>query len=328
MDYSKLKRIPLLQIPPFQIPLYRLSFYTFALIAGLYIFTPNLFSGQFNGFDIGQSPLIPLNEIRHGGPPKDGIPAIDEPEFISADAADFLQKTDRIVGTVTKEGAKAYPIRILNWHEIVNDGDTVISYCPLCGTAMAFKSAPADFGVSGLLYNSDMLLYDRKTESLWSQILGKAISGERKGELLETIPVENTSWENWLNLHPNTQVLSENTGYRRNYSASPYAGYESSKSLYFPVSGQNQRYHPKEKVIGLNINGTFKAYPFSELDKSKNNIVRDKLDGKEIEIIFNAQHRSGTVRLKSGEVLPSLISYWFAWYAFHPDTLIYNAEKN
>jgi len=303
--------------------LFRLAVYLFIVPGANYLLTSGVFSAQYNNFNMGQTPLIPLSEIHHGGPPKDGIPSIDHPVFINASAARYLLNHDRVIGLHGKNGAKAYPIRILNWHEIVNDGDVVVSYCPLCGTGMAFNSPAADFGVSGLLYNSDMLLYDRETESLWSQILGKAISGQRKGESLKMLVVENTSWQNWLHKHPNTQVLSNKTGFSRNYSKSPYGSYESNKSLFFPVRHQSRRYHPKEKVIGLELNGLFKAYPFIELDKSKTNVIHDNIEGQAIEVHFNSQHRSGFIRLNSGEILPTLTSYWFAWYAFHPETEVY-----
>ena len=309
----------------------RLIFYPLTLLFGFYILNPGVFSGQYssqyNGFDISHTALVPITEIHHGGPPRDGIPSIDNPLFIPESEAGYLSLNDRVIGLITQSGPKAYPIRILNWHEIINDGDVVISYCPLCGTGMAFKSPMANFGVSGLLYNSDMLLYDRETDSLWSQIPGKAISGKRKGESLKMLAAENTSWEYWQNQHPDTQVLSDKTGFSRNYSQSPYGNYESNESLYFPVSAKNPRFHPKEKVIGIELNGHYKAYAFIELDKSGGSVIQDKIGEHTIEVHFNSQHRSGFIRLSSGETLPSLTSYWFAWYAFHPETDIYSFKK-
>jgi len=305
------------------------------------IYTPETFPGEFsespskrfNGFVLGQSPLIPANEIHHGGPPRDGIPSIDQPKFINTEMADYLHDTDRVLGIRVNNTPKAYPVSILNWHEIVNDGDTLISYCPLCGTGMAFNTEAANFGVSGLLYNSDMLLYDRKTKSLWSQIPGKAISGERKGESLEMLAVENTSWQHWRNLHPDTLVLSRNTGFNRDYANSPYGNYATNGALYFPVSARSRQYHPKEKVTGIELNDIYKAYPFSELAKNRRGlnplqvsevvIVKDKIAEENIEIHFYPQHQSATVRSSSGKTLPSLTSYWFAWFAFHPQTKIY-----
>ncbi|RDH81498.1 MAG: hypothetical protein DIZ80_15575 [endosymbiont of Galathealinum brachiosum] len=305
----------------------RLIFYPVTVLIGFYILSPGVFSGQYNDFDISTGALVPKSEIHHGGPPRDGIPSIDKPLFIPAAEVNFLSGNDRVIGLITQSGPKAYPIRILNWHEIINDGDVVVSYCPLCGTGMAFKSPGANFGVSGLLYNSDMLLYDRETESLWSQIMGQAISGKRKGESLKMLVADNTSWENWQYRYPATHVLSDKTGFSRDYRRSPYGSYASNESLYFPVSTKSPRFHPKEKVIGLELNGHYKAYAFIELDKSGGKIIRDKIAGRDIEVHFNSQHRSGFIRLNSGETLPSLTSYWFAWYAFHPETEIYTAEN-
>ncbi|MES9860025.1 MAG: DUF3179 domain-containing (seleno)protein, partial [Candidatus Thiodiazotropha sp. 4PDIVS1] len=160
---------------------------TLLLISGLFSlvlsdvsFTADIYK---NGFDL-SSASIKVSEVLSGGPPRDGIPAIDQPEFVSSDEADFLTPDDRILGVVRNGVAKAYPISILNWHEIVNDvfddEPVVITFCPLCGTGMAFEAMidrqTLTFGVSGLLYNSDVLLYDRHSESLWSQIMKQSIS--------------------------------------------------------------------------------------------------------------------------------------------------------
>ena len=139
-----------------------------------------------NGFNL-TNLLIPSNEIKHGGPPRDGIPAINQPKYAKADATDFLHDDDYVLGVYQNDIAKAYPIRILNYHEIVNDlfDETAIAitYCPLCGSGVAILAdidgTRFSFGVSGLLYNSDVLLYDRETESLWSQLMGKAVSGSQ-----------------------------------------------------------------------------------------------------------------------------------------------------
>ena len=180
-----------------------------------------------NGFDLDQ-PLVAEDQIQRGGPPRDGIPSIDAPNFIDAADADFLKADDRVLGLVINKEARAYPLSILNWHEIVNDkfaGQAVIiSFCPLCGTGMAFEPEPpvSEFGVSGLLYNSDVLLYDRETGSLWSQIMAKAINGPLKGKILKQIPLTHTSWQDWKTKHPDSRVLSKDTGYKRVYSKSPY----------------------------------------------------------------------------------------------------------
>ena len=288
--------------------------------------------GGYNGFDLTKTD-IPLAEILHGGPARDGIPAIDEPHFLTAQKVDFLSSEDRILGLEMGGEIKAYPIRILNWHEIVNDrvdGKSVlVSYCPLCGTGMAFTAARAGlnkgFGVSGLLYNSDMLLYDRETESLWSQILGRAVSGPRRGESLKQLPLEHTSWQDWLKRHPDTQVLSTRTGHFRDYTASPYAGYEQSEDLYFSVRNRDRRHHPKARVIGLVIEGKSRVWPYKELAKSELPI-NEVLAGKSIRVHFDKRFGRAWITDENGKDLPTTSGFWFAWMAFHPDSSVYSIE--
>ncbi len=290
-------------------------------------------AGAMNGFDLSGG-LLPENEIHQGGPPRDGIPSLDEPKFITAAADNFLKPGDRVLGIVYKGETRAYPISILNWHEIVNDriqGDPVaITYCPLCGTGLAYRGEvdgkATHFGVSGLLYNSDVLLYDRETESLWSQILSKAVTGPMKGQLLKDLPVWHTSWKAWVKKHPNTTVLSIDTGFNRDYSRSPYAGYGDSKQVYFPVSAKNHAYHPKERVLGVTIGDQFKAYPFIELARLKTSQLTDKFAGNQLTIDFDFENRDGTVTDQNGKVLSAINGFWFAWYAFHPDTEIFKAK--
>jgi hypothetical protein len=289
---------------------------------------------SLNGFEI-VDPLVSAEQIIHGGPPRDGIPAIDSPVFVTAEAAGFLKPDDRILGVYRNGVAKAYAVRILNYHEIVNDtfGDdrVVITFCPLCGTGMAFEAVVAGvdrtFGVSGLLYNSDMLLYDRQSMSLWSQISKKAINGPLKGKQLRHIPTSNTTWADWLQRYPATLVLSTKTGYSRNYNVSPYPGYTISDQIMFPVSATAARYHPKELVVGLEINQHFKAYPFVELAMSGTDRLSDVVGNVKVQVIYDAQNRSARVLDSDGRELPSVISYWFAWIAFHPESEVFVVER-
>ncbi len=285
-----------------------------------------------NGFDLGNS-AIPVEQIRHGGPPRDGIPSIDDPIFGTADQARFLRHDDRILGIARNGIAKAYPIRILNWHEVVNDRfgaeAIAVTYCPLCGTGMSFKAEVAgqerDFGVSGLLYNSDVLLYDRASESLWSQIASRAVSGPLVGTRLEMIATSHTSWADWRSRHPDTLVLSTDTGYRRDYGRDPYADYETDVRVMFPVGHTDPRYHPKEWVIGLNLDGATKAYPFTELSQAATPLT-DRVGGQQITVEFDAEHRTGRVRVADGGELPTVMAFWFAWAAFNPDTEVFVAS--
>ncbi len=274
--------------------------------------------------------IIPLNEIKDGGPPKDGIPSIDAAKFLKATEA-VLDQNDRILGVYINGIAKAYPINILNYHEIVNDhfGDrpVVITYCPLCGSGIAFdalvKGKPKTFGVSGLLYNSDVLLYDRETESLWSQLKYQAVAGPLVGESLKMLNTANTTWKSWKEKYPNTLVLSEETGFKRDYSRNPYPGYEDSPGIYFSVSYQDTRFHPKETVIGVEINEKFKAYAFSELEKLKGKDLNDSFQGKKLTIKYKPSSKSAEIFDAEGNPIPAVTNFWFAWFAFHPDTEVY-----
>ena len=286
-----------------------------------------------NGFEL-EGALIPVNEILLGGPPRDGIPAINHPKFEQADTAGWLSDDDRVLGLVVDGHAKAYPIKILDWHEIVNDSvgsqHFAVTYCPLCGTGVVFAANIADtalvFGVSGLLYNSDVLLYDRNSESLWSQLMGKAIAGKLKGTLLTQLPVEHTSWKDWQTRNKETVVLSRDTGAGRDYGRSPYSGYEKTRRLYFNVSNKSPNsYHPKERVIGVEVDGVYKAYPISELSGNGLSRFEDQLNGKRLVIHWNEDAQSGRITDSGGEQLPAISSFWFAWYTFHPDTQIFQA---
>jgi hypothetical protein len=281
-----------------------------------------------NGFDVSNA-TIPVAEILPGGPPRDGIPALDEPVFLAARDAGFLSPTDRVIGIVRAGEARAYPIAILNWHEIVNDRigaeAVAVTYCPLCGTGMIFSAGDdLSFGVSGLLYNSDVLMYDRETESLWSQLKMEAVTGSRRGQTLDLLPASHTTWSDWVARHPDTRVLSDRTGFDRDYSLDPYAEYRQSSHLYFPVSGDDGRYHPKEQVIGVTLGGESFAWPFVELSRSTG-AVKDRIAGQVVEVRFDSAARTGAVFTQAGEEIPSTIAYWFAWISFYPESRVYRA---
>lgn len=285
-----------------------------------------------NGFDVRKA-LVPQDEIVEGGPPRDGIPALMAPHFVTAADATFLRADDSVLGVSLHAAAKAYPVRILNWHEIVNDeiaGQPVaVSFCPLCGTGAAFyaqaQGRRLTFGVSGLLYNSNLLLYDKETQSLWSQLMNKAISGPLKGTLLVSLPVTQTTWKAWRQAHPDTLVLSEHTGYRRDYAFDPYADYMSSAMLMFRVSKESHRFQPKEWVLGVAANGAYKAYPFTELAKA-GTVLHDHVGGQPVEIRFDPVARSAQA-FSAGKPYPGQTAYWFAWFAFHPTTEVFQVSK-
>lgn len=238
--------------------------------------------------------LVPIEEVLDGGPGKDGIPSIDDPQFTDAlNAASFLADHDLVVGIKIGDQTKAYPHLILDWHEIVNDSLNgqyfSLNYCPLTGTAFAWnrniKGNVTTFGVSGLLYNSNLIPYDRETDSEWSQLLLTSIHGENKGEEAELIQVIETSWRTWRQMYPNTQVMNTNTGFERRYGLYPYGDYLTNNSLIFPVNPLNDLYHKKERFLGV-LQGQFlKAYRFSAVNHSPIEVRPDIFAGVPLVIV-------------------------------------------
>lgn len=192
---------------------------------------------------------------------------------------------------------------------------------------MVFSAPDGDgqgFGVSGLLYNSDMLLYDRRTASLWSQILAEAVSGPRTGEKLLVVPALHTNWSGWRREHPHTRVLSRDTGHLRDYGADPYRGYERSPAIFFSVEhADSSERDPKQRVLGLVAGGAAKAYPLAELAATGADRIADTVGASEIVIRYDKEANAAWAESATGRRLPTIMAFWFAWYAFHPDTQVY-----
>ena len=302
MHAHSLGKLHFLTFPSLHRPGLPLVFYQVCLFELLSIFV--LFgtaSASYNGLQI-EPHSVPLEEIALGGPPRDGIPALLSPKFIPSQEVDFLSSEDRVLGIQSTHQAKAYPIAILNWHEIVNDilegTPVVITYCPLCGTGMGFQRTVSNrlltFGVSGLLYQSDVLMYDHQTKSLWSQIARQAVTGQSLGEHLEPIFLEHTTWKAWRKRHPHTLVLSRQTGYPRDYSRDPYKNYALTDTLMFSPARQDNRLSPKQWILGVEIGGKFKAYSFSTLERLDQDFP-DTFNGKNYVVCWDSQTRSAKV---------------------------------
>lgn len=276
----------------------------------------------------GRKHIIPLNKLLSGGPGKDGIPSIDNPKFESLEKADkWLDDEDVIFGVNIDGVQRAYPQRILNWHEIVNDNingkPITVTFCPLCGSALAFDGTingrAVEFGVSGKLYNSDLVMYDRLTDTYWGQISGKAIVGELVGMRLTKVPVDTLMWRDWKNQFPNTEVLSRSTGFVRDYNRYPYGDYETNSRIIFPVDNRDSRLHEKAVIYGIEIDGRFKAYPIDKLSER----VEDDFAGINLEITNN----NGIVKFvnkDTGEEIIPARTFWFGWVAIHPDTELFS----
>jgi len=298
----------------------------------LFVLVSTVAAETKNGFDLNGS-LVPVEEILRGGPPRDGIPAIDKPVFITAVQAK-LTANERVLGVYFQGIARAYPIRMLNRHEIVNDTfdqtGVVVSYCPLCGSGVVFllpqSGGGNTFGVSGLLYNSDVLLYDRASESLWSQLMLKAISGQRRGETLALLAATHTTWGEWQKRYPDSVLLSQASAPGVSYHNNPYADYEKSEQLWFPVQHKSGELRNKERVLGLSINGVDKAYPHTELASSSAEF-EDVVGGTKVRIVWSEASQSAYVLDSEGQQLPSISAYWFAWFSFHPQTQVYRANN-
>jgi Protein of unknown function (DUF3179) len=285
-------------------------------------------AGQ-NGFDLSNL-TIRRDELVRGGPPRDGIPSIDQPRFIKASDVNFLRDGDRVLSVKLDNEVRAYPLRILNWHEIVNDqiGDRAIAvaYCPLAGAGIVFdrrvNGRKLSFGVSGLLYQSDLVMYDRETESLWPQIATRAVSGPLAGAELRWLPSEDVTWRAWREAHLNDKVLSTETGYARDYSGDAYASYQHSSETTFPVRWNRPELPKKSWVVGVIVNHKPKAYPLDALEKEPR--VRDNVADQQIQIAYNPRtRRAEIINTQDGAAVPCTIVYWFAWQAFYPKTELF-----
>ncbi len=262
--------------------------------------------------------VIRLDEIQVGGPPKNGIPALDHPAFLSASEADqSLKAQDMVLGVEFSGVAKAYPVRILNWHEVVNDNageqPVLVSWCPLCGSGLVYDPR-ADgrrytFGVSGLLYQQNLMFFDHETESLWSQLRGEAVAGHLVGTSLRLLPVAMTTWQSWRAQHPQTLVLSFQTGYKRAYSRDPYADWLLDRRMALVVS----------------VNGKTKIYPYSELKKAAPSL-QDEIGGFSFSIRFDAKQQSATVQALGQDAPPHFAAFLGNVRAFYPNAAIYSAR--
>ncbi len=237
---------------------------------------------------------IDLSEILSGGVGKDGIPAINDPRFESLDEASrWLKKQEPVIALAVGGEARAYPLQILIWHEIVNDqvGKTpvAVTFCPLCYSAIAFdrriNGRVHTFGVSGMLRNSDMVMFDRETESWWQQTIGEAIVGDLTGTKLTQLPTQIISFEQFSEIYKHGRVLSRETGHRRDYGRNPYVGYDNINQRPLLFRGRlDGRLAPMERLITLSIDQVDKAYLYS--DARKQRVIHDEVGGRPIVIFY------------------------------------------
>ncbi len=310
--------------------------------------------------------LVDLNKIK-SSVPKDGIPSIDNPKFVSAEKADFILDHELVIGVNLNGVIKAYPLFILNWHEIVNDffseTPVAITYCPLCFTNQVFERTingqTTEIGVSGKLYNSNLVMYDRLTESYWSQALGLAIKGELTGTQLKRLPFDVLMWKDWRTLYPETEILTTDTGHQRPYGSNPYADYFKDPRILFPIENKDERIPLKEVILGFEDNNIYKAYRLQDVESKK--VINDRVGNKDVLIIStisfmgrafdrNLEGQTLEFEFQDGKILDKQTEsewnlegiaisgdfngkqlkrivydpgFWFEWAAFHPDTELY-----
>lgn len=279
---------------------------------------------------------IDYKEVISGGPPKDGIPAIDAPKFTSVKNIKNLSDNSPVISLTIKNDSRAYPIEILMFHEIVNDRvgnlPVTITYCPLCNSAIVYirkiKGQILDFGTTGKLRHSDMIMYDRQTQSWWQQFTGSGIVGKMTGLSLTQIPARTESFKLFKIRHPNGKILIPNNKYTRNYGSNPYVGYDSSKKPFLYRGNYNGPGSPLSYVVMVGKN----AWPLS--------LVRQKKHIKynNIEIIWTLGQSSALdkaninkgrdigniIVLKNGKLTNHSLPFAFAFKAFHKDGVIHS----
>jgi Protein of unknown function (DUF3179) len=287
---------------------------------------------------------VPLEEFLPGGPPKDGIPAIDRPRFAATTAIRFLDEREPVIAVTVEDETRGYPIQILIWHEIANDEiagvPVAVTFCPLCNTALVFdrrvNGKVLDFGTTGKLRDSDLVMYDRQTESWWQQFGGEAVVGDYAGARLRTLAARIVSWREFRSEHPNALVLTRDTGHVRDYGSNPYTGYDDAASPpIFPARGaDDDRLQPKERVVYIEIGAEAAAVPYSAFARKRT--VRLELGGRMVEVrwrsgvtsaldspaIADGRDVGAAEVLVNGRPAPFSEPFWFAVAAFRTDVRI------
>lgn len=237
---------------------------------------------------------IPVSEVLDGGPGRDGIPALENPQMLSAENSTIIGDADLVIGYKNGDDIRAYQHIIFDWHEIVNDniGDVslAITYCPLTGTGIGWNriidGKETTFGVSGLLYQTNLIPFDRATNSNWSQILNESVNGSLSGVKAEIITLVETDWKTWKTMFPETKIMSLETGFSRTYGTYPYGDYKTNDNTFFFPTPKDPRLPLKDRVHAIVDDGDAKVYQFADLDSS--GMLKDNFKGKNYLVVGNS----------------------------------------
>ena len=265
------------------------------------------------GIDTSGAWLVPPEQVVDGGPGLDGIPALQSPMFESAATITTVEDNDFVIAVKSAGEIKVYPHDIMDYHEIVNDGPDddpfTMSYCPLTGSALAWRGNMGDadrtYGVSGLLFNSNLLLYDRETRSIWSQMLQISVNGDRIRSRPETFAVMETTFGTLKAMYPDAMVMTRDTGHVRDYDDYPYGSYRTSTALLFPVETQDSRAHPKERGVGIHDATSAKVYQLGGFGDTTT-AINDEFAGQSIVVVGNTANNFGVIynrELADGTIL-------------------------
>ncbi len=301
--------------------------YTF-LTQVFYDQTQELGDLRKQGQDLEATARIDLTELLNGGPPKDGIPSLDAPKFDTAETTTFGEET-LVIGVMINGEAKAYPLNIMNWHEIVNDTvggvNLTVSYCPLCDTIVAFEREETTYGVSGKLYQSCLIMYNRADDTLYAQPWGLGVMGPEVNTSLVRVPVTKTTLGAWIDAHPDSQILSTETGYERDYQRYPYGSYYTDNRIIFEVRDQGERtLHPKAIVSYIweaddqtphnQFSGSSAQFVHAELQQVSNQVV--DFNGRSVQARWDEALATVVVTEMDGTTIPSSTAFSFVYPAF------------
>lgn len=281
---------------------------------------------EVGGFRL-ESPRVPADHIVPGGPRKGQIPAIDAPRFASLEEATWVLAESPVLGVSLRGESRVYPVHLIERHQVVNDviaGTPVaVSYDPLAGAPAAWErrvdGRTLELGVAGLLYNGNSLLYDRASESLWSQMRGDAVAGPLAGRRLARIPIRQETLASWLERHPGSRVLAPASD-RIDYRHSPFSAYWVEDRIPSRVDAEDRRFHAKEVVLGVVREGRARAY-LGSLVTAAGGVVDDELAGRRIHLEYSSRH--AVFRFDVPPDVDVQEAYWFAWKAFHPGTEVW-----